>query len=92
MGDVYRELMLIFDKSTEKIGSSLYHYSGFFVDVGRLADSKSQQRIKEYNFCKSFNCPPYPSLKQTPAEVVDDFLIIEQEVLEYQKQLQEEKK
>ena len=84
--------MVIFNKSTEKIGSSLYHYSAFFVDTDKLADVKSQQTIKEYNFCKAFNCPPYPSLKNTPAKVVDDFLIIEEEVLEYQKQLQQEDK
>tara|TARA_B100000700_G_C14693043_1_gene690829 strand:- start:22 stop:180 length:159 start_codon:yes stop_codon:yes gene_type:complete len=36
-----------------------------------------QQRIKEYNFCKSFSVPPYPSLNDTPARVVDDFLEIE---------------
>tara|TARA_R110002020_G_scaffold9356_1_gene36984 strand:+ start:940 stop:1200 length:261 start_codon:yes stop_codon:yes gene_type:complete len=55
----------------------LYVEHFFFCNTSELLDSKIQQRIKEYNFCKSFSCPPYPSLIETPAKVVDDFLEIE---------------
>ena len=48
-----------------------------FCNTDQLIDKKIQTRIKEYNFCKSFSCPPYPSLKETPAKVIDDFLEIE---------------
>ena len=48
-----------------------------FFKGAELLDKKIQQRIKEYNYCKTFNTAPYPSLSQTPAKVVDDFLEIE---------------
>jgi len=56
---------------------SLYAEHFFFCNTSELIDTKIQQRIKEYNFCKSFSVPPYPSLNETPARVVDDFLEIE---------------
>ena len=51
-----------------------------------------QNRIKEYQFCKTFNCPPYPSLADTPAILVDDFFIIEEEFKNAQVRNREEKK
>ena len=38
-----------------------------------------QDRIKEYNFAKKFNCPPYPSISTTPPNIIDDFLAIDEE-------------
>ena len=35
--------------------------------------------LKKYNFCKTFNSPPFPSLDETPAKLFEDFMIIEQE-------------
>tara|TARA_R100001594_G_scaffold150294_1_gene210910 strand:+ start:430 stop:726 length:297 start_codon:yes stop_codon:yes gene_type:complete len=92
MGDVYREMMAIYDKCNEssKIGTSLYHYSSYFVDTNRLADNKYQSRIKEFRFCKTFNIPPYPSIEQTPADVIDDYLIIDEEIGEFSRQKQSE--
>ena len=81
--DVYAEIINIYD-ATEKqglgIGQSLYASCAFFADYSLLVDSKIQNRIKEYNYAKTFSCPPYPSLMETPASVIDDFMIIEQEV------------
>ena len=42
-----------------------------------LLDRDMQSTIKKYNFCKMFNCPPFPSLNQTPGKLVDDFMEIE---------------
>ena len=81
MDDVYEELENCYDEIIEKevkaIGETLYAEHFFFCNTSELLDPKIQQRIKEYNFCKSFNCPPYPSLQETPARVVDDFLQID---------------
>ena len=62
------------------IGQSLYSSCAFFVDYSLLLDAKMQDRIKEYNYCKAFSCSPYPSMMETPANMIDDFMIIEQEV------------
>ena len=59
------------------MSESLYSEHFFFCNTSELLDKKIQQRIKEYNFCKAFNTAPFPSLSETPAQVVDDFLEIE---------------
>lgn len=83
INDVYAEIMKIYE-ATEKqglsLGKALYGSCGFFADYSLLLDSKIQNRIKEYNYCKTFSCPPYPSMMETPANVIEDFMIIEQEV------------
>ena len=61
------------------MGEAIYTQSFFFADHGLLLDDGCQTRIIEYNFCKQFSCPPYPSLQETPPNIVDDFLIIDQE-------------
>ena len=80
--DVYDEIIRLYDEAEEKgfnVGEAIYTQSFFFADLGLLLDEDCQNRIKEYNFCKQFSCPPYPSLQETPPIIVDDFLIIEQE-------------
>lgn len=81
--DVYDEIMRIYEATERKglsIGESLYSSCAFFVDYNLLLDSKMQNRIKEYNYCKTFSCPPYPSMQETPSNVIEDFMAIEQEV------------
>ena len=70
----YQEIQ---DKGIRNGSEELYVEHFFFCNTSELIDAKIQQRIKEYNYCKSFNCPPFPSLNDTPAKVVDDFLEIE---------------
>ena len=75
--------MRIYEATVEKdlgIGQSLYSSCAFFVDYSLLLDSKMQDRIKEYNYCKTFSCSPYTSMMETPANVIDNFMTIEQEV------------
>jgi len=62
-----------------KLGNTLYEQSFFFVDHAFIISQDMQNRIKEYQFCKKFNCPPYPSISQTPADIIDDFFIIDEE-------------
>ena len=83
INDVYEEMMNIYEATKEKelsIGQSLYSSCAFFVDYSLLLDSKMQDRIKQYNYCKAFSCSPYPSMMETPANIIDDFMIIEEEV------------
>ena len=74
--------MNLYDEAKDKgfkLGGALYKQISFFADPHLLVDNKIQDRIKEYQFCKQFKCPPYPTLQETPYEVIDDFLIIEEE-------------
>ena len=65
------------DKGVKNISETIYVEHFYFANTFELIDKDIQQRIKEYNFCKAFNCPPFPSIKDTPAKVIDDFLEIE---------------
>ena len=94
ISDVYDEIIRLYDEAEDKgfnVGESIYTQSFFFADHSLLIDEDCQLRIKEYNYCKTFSCPPYPSLQQTPPDVVDDFLIIEQEMNLYMQKKQKEK-
>ncbi len=81
--DVYEELIILYDKSIKKdfsLGEALYKQCLFFVDTNLLIDKDAQTLIKKYTFCKKFNTPPYPSLKETPAKIIDDFMVIDDEI------------
>lgn len=71
------------EKGFKQVGEALYEQSLMFVNMDKLVDEDCQLRIKEYQFCKDFNCPPYPSLDQTPADVVDEFMIIDREIKQF---------
>ena len=79
----YQELQ---QKKIKNISETIYSEHFFFCNTSELLDAKIQQRIKEYNYCKAFNCPPFPSLDKTPAKVVDDFLEIENIMLKITKE------
>ena len=80
--DIYDEIIRLYDEAEDKgfnVGESIYTQSFFFADHSLLIDSSMQNRIKEYQFCKTFSCAPYPTLQETPAQLIDDFFIIESE-------------
>lgn len=82
--DVHEVLIECYDKCVKKgvseIGKALYQQSLFICNDTMLLDNESQKLIKKYQFCKSFNCPPYPSLQDTPANIIESFMIIDQEI------------
>ena len=81
--DVYDEIIRLADEAEQKgfkVGEAIYKQSFFFADHSLLLDEECQNRIKEFQFCKQFNCPPFPSLQETPPVIIDDFTIIEQEL------------
>ena len=62
------------------VGEALYTQVFFFADPDKLYEADAQNLIKKYIFCDTFKCPPYPSLEETPADLVDDFLLIKKEI------------
>ena len=87
MDDIYKVLFQCYDECIEKgysnLGESLYETAMFIVNDDKLIDRDCQTRIKEHQYCTQFNCPPHPSLKDTPAKLVDDFMIIQQEITQF---------
>lgn len=81
--DVYDEIIRLYEEAETKgfnVGESIYKQSAYFVDYDMLVNSEMQDRIKEFQFCKQFSCPPFPSLNETPPVIIDDYTIIEQEL------------
>mgnify|MGYP003137255906 FL=1 len=85
--DVYIVLNECHDKCVEKgfsrLGEALYQQSLFIVNDVLLLDEDMQNLIKKYQFCKKFNAPPYPSLQDTPANIVESFMIIDDEITQF---------
>ena len=82
ISDVYDEIIRLSDKAETKgfnVGQAIYDQSFYFVDHALLVDNTIQNRIREYQFCKQFSCPPYPSLQETPAKIIEQFSVIEEE-------------
>ena len=80
--DVYDEIIRLYEEAETKgfnVGEAIYTQSFYFADHALLVDNTIQNRIREYRFCKQFSCPPYPSLQETPAKVIEQFSVIEEE-------------
>ena len=86
---IYGILMECYKQATEKgfdVGEALYEQHFFFADSEELYNPDCQNLIKKFVYCDTFNCPPYPSLQETPADLVDNFLLIKQEIRKAQKE------
>ena len=93
--DVYDEIVRLYEEAETKgfnVGEAIYTQLFFFSDHELLLNSNMQNRIKEFRFCKAFSCPPHPSLQETPANIIDDFFIIEEEYNHCVAKQQQEKK
>jgi len=93
--DVYEEIIRLYDEAEDKgfnVGEAIYTQTFFFTDHALLVDNKMQNRIREYQFCKQFSCPPYPSLQETPSKIIEQFSVIEEEFNACVAKQQQEKK
>ena len=90
--DVYKLLVECYDQCNKEgfksMGNALYEYSRFFVNDKMIVDEKIQNTIKSYRYCKKFNCPPFPSLNETPLDIIDSFMIIDDEITQHQSRKQ----
>ena len=68
------------EKNINSTGEALYTQHFFFCNTKDIINQDVQRRIKEYSYCKTFNCPPHKSLQETPANIIDEFMIIEKEL------------
>ena len=87
--DIYEVLMDCYDEAIERgfdVGEALYNQLFFFADPEHFYDIPCQNLIKKYIYCDTFNCSPYASLQETPATLVDDFLLIKREIAKASKE------
>jgi hypothetical protein len=74
---VYAELCRCYDKAFNKypIGESLFVSHLFYSNPTNFYDSEIQTRIKKVQYSLESNTPLYPTVQNTPARVVDEFLM-----------------
>lgn len=80
--DINDELIRIYDDAKEKgfdVGESCFKQLPYFANISTLLNNLDQTTILKYSYSKITNTPPYPSLQDTPADFVDQFMFIEQE-------------
>ena len=86
---IYKLLIDIYNECNKNgfknIGEAMYEQGLMFINMTMLVDEECQIQIKEHKFCRDFKCPPYPSLIETPAHIVDNFMVIDEEIMQYSK-------
>jgi hypothetical protein len=70
----------IIEKGISEVSKTLYQEHFFFCNTSYLLNEDYQHTIKKYTYSKTFSCPPYPSISETPIQIIDDFMLIEKEI------------
>lgn len=81
--DVYDELILCSNQAEQEgysIGEALYSQHFFFANSQELVCKEAQMTIQSYTYCKESGTPPYKSLDDTPAEFIDNWMVIREEL------------
>tara|TARA_R110000823_G_scaffold167796_1_gene299786 strand:- start:1786 stop:2193 length:408 start_codon:yes stop_codon:yes gene_type:complete len=79
--DVYEELCRCYDKSFNKfpIGESLFVSHLFYANPTNFYNNKIQNRIKKVQYSLESKTPLYATVQDTPASVVNEFLLYKSE-------------
>ena len=91
--DVLEEILRCQEEAYEKgfnVGEAIYKQIRFFGNESILVDREIQRKIKVYQYCLTSNTPPYPSLAETPALFMDDYMDIHNEIENVKQCLQDE--
>jgi len=83
IGDVYNQLLNTAyesEKEGYKVGEAVYYEHLFWANSEDLIDTRSQTLIKSYMYCTESGTSPYPSLQDTPADYIDNWMIIRDEI------------
>ena len=71
---------ILLEDTKVSAGQNLYFLTPLFCDQRYFIDSESQDLIRQYNFCKTYNTPLAKTFDQIPARLIEAFEIIEQEL------------
>lgn len=71
---------ILLEDTKVSAGQNLYFLTPLFCDQRFFIDSESQDLIRQYNFCKTYNTPLAKTFDQIPARLIEAFEIIEQEM------------
>ena len=71
---------ILLEDTKVSAGQNLYFLTPLFCDQRYFIDSESQDLIRQYNFCKTYNTPLAKTFDEIPARLIEAFEIIEQEL------------
>jgi|15BtaG_2_1085339.scaffolds.fasta_scaffold02145_6 hypothetical protein len=83
INDVYDELIRCYDQAKQEgypIGEALYTQHFFFANSQEFVSQDAQIMIQSYTYCKDSGTPPFRSLNETPADFIDNWGIIKEEI------------
>jgi len=83
MSDVDDELVRTAYESERQgfnIGEAVWLEHLYFCNTSDLVDTESQTLIKAYQYCTESGTPPYESLDKTPANFIDNWMIVRDEI------------
>jgi len=83
MSDVEDELVRTAYESERQgfnIGEAVWLEHLYFCNTSDLVDTESQTLIKAYQYCTESGTPPYESLDKTPANFIDNWMIVRDEL------------
>ena len=82
--DIHKELLILCDKTIEnggtEIGKEIWKTLPHFVNDEILISQYYYNQITKVGYLKSTHTPPYPSMIETPANFVDEYMIIDSEI------------
>ena len=62
------------------VGEAVWYEHFYFCNTSDLIDRECQTLIKAYMYCTESGTSPYPSLQDTPAKFIDNWMIIRDEI------------
>jgi len=68
------------EKQGYNVGEAVWLEHFYFCNTSDLIDKDSQVLIKSYLYCQESNTSPYESLNQTPANFIDNWMIVRDEI------------
>ena len=83
LSDVDDELLEVAQESREqgfRESEAVYYEHFYFANSEDLIDKDSQVMIKSYMYCTDSKTPPFSSLNETPANFIDKWMIISDEI------------
>lgn len=71
---------ILLEDTKVSAGQNLYFLTPLFCDQRYFINTESQDLIRQYNFCKTYNTPLAKTFDEIPARLIEAFEIIEQEM------------
>ena len=97
-GDVWDEILNVAYQSEKEgfgkvLGEAVFYESLYFANNSDFVDTESQAMIRSYLYSRESNTPPFATLQETPADFIDKYMIVRDELTHiHNQQVKEQQK